>query len=141
MNLFVYGSPLNADVNTQVGAGIQMPPNSNRILLNLGIGEFLQDKVVTPVSKRLRRWQDGTELSRTGLVPEHQQRFGAPYYVVHRAHFHDSLHKLALKYGVKVQIDSQIVAYDAEAPSITLRNGEVYSADLIVAADGKNSGV
>ncbi|KAK5075318.1 hypothetical protein LTR64_001523 [Lithohypha guttulata] len=123
----------------EVGAGIQMPPNSARLLLKWGLGEYLDERVVEPTCITFRRWQNGAELSRTALVPDHRQKFGAPYYVVHRAHFHDSLHQLALKLGAKVKIASRVIEYDPETPSITLANGEVHYADLIVAADGINS--
>jgi salicylate hydroxylase len=33
--------------------------------------------------------------------------------------------------------DMQVVAYDEEGPSLTLSNGEVHKADVIIAADGE----
>ena len=38
------------------------------------------------------------------LVPDFRQNFGAPYYVVHRAHFHMALYKRALELGVDVKV-------------------------------------
>lgn len=115
-----------------------MPPNSARLLLKWGLGEFLENKVVEPTSIKFRRWQDGSEIGCTNLVPEHRTIFGAPYYVVHRAHFHDALHQLALKLGARIEINAKVQVYDAEAPSVTLLDGRIFTADLIVAADGEN---
>jgi len=84
-----------------------------------------------------RRWDNGEVIGYTKLVPDFRDNFQAPYYVVHRAHFHDALHKRALELGVEVRVNSKVVDYDLEAPSIELENGQVLSADLIVAADGK----
>ena len=33
--------------------------------------------------------------------------------------------------------EMQVVAYDEDEPSLTLSNGEVHKADVIVAADGE----
>jgi salicylate hydroxylase len=85
-----------------------------------------------------RRWRDGTKIGYTKLVPEFQENFDAPYYVIHRAHFHDALHRRALELGVKVNVASRVEKYDMEAPSVELANGETLEADLIVAADGKS---
>ena len=73
----------------------------------------------------------------TRLVPEFQENFGAPYYVVHRAHFHEAMYQLALRLGVDVKINSKVTNYNLDTPSITLVNGQTFTADLIIAADGK----
>lgn len=87
----------------------------------------------------MRRWQNGKVIGRTRLDPEFKAEFDAPYWVIHRAHFHAAMHALAVDLGVTVNLASKIVLYDVERPSITLENGEIVSADLIVAADGKLS--
>lgn len=87
---------------------------------------------------KFRRWEDGTVIGNTRLVPHFRDDFDAPYYVIHRAHLHDSLHQQALKLGVKVVINSGVQSYDPLKPSITLADGSVYEADLVVAADGEN---
>jgi salicylate hydroxylase len=84
-----------------------------------------------------RRWDNGEVIGYTKLVPDFRENFQAPYYVVHRAHFHSALHKRALELGVEVKVNSKVVDYDLEAPSVELENGQVLPADLVVAADGK----
>ena len=84
-----------------------------------------------------RRWQDGSPIGYTKLVPDFKQNFDAPYYVVHRAHFHMALYKRALELGVDVRVASRVEQYDLDAPSVELQTGEVLSADLVVAADGE----
>ena len=71
------------------------------------------------------------------MVPHFQNTFGAPYYVVHRAHFHESMQRLAKELGVKVLTASRVIKYDMKAPSLTLQDGSTFGGDLIVAADGK----
>jgi salicylate hydroxylase len=92
--------------------------------------------VVEPDNISIRRWKSGEVIGYTKLVPEFRETFGAPYYVVHRAHFHDALYRRAVELGVKVQTGAKVVDYDLGAPSITLEDGSKQTADLVVAAEG-----
>lgn len=121
---------------SKVGAGIQIPPNSTRLLLKLGLGPYLEKYVTEPESVLMRRWENGKVIGRTRLDPEFKEQFDAPYWVIHRAHFHEAMHALAVDLGVTVNLASRVVSYDVERPSITLDNGSVVPTDLIVAADG-----
>lgn len=47
------------------------------------------------------------------------------------------MYRLAQSLGVVVLLDSRVQTYDPETPSLTLDNGIVYTADLIIGADGK----
>ncbi|KAB2575665.1 FAD-dependent monooxygenase OpS4 [Lasiodiplodia theobromae] len=123
----------------EVGAGIQVPPNSARLLLSWGIQPFLQDKVIAPESITFRRWQSGESIGFTKLKPEFEDNFDAPYYVIHRAHLHDALHKLAEQSGAKILINKSVVKYDPNTPSVETDNGELFTADLVIAADGVRS--
>ena len=120
----------------KVGAGIQIPSNSSRLLLSWGVGEYLVDGAIEPQSINFRRWQDGDVISRTRLIPEFQDNFGAPYYVAHRAHLHSALHKRALDLGVLVRTASRVDHVDEETGSLTIVDGTVYHGDLVIAADG-----
>ena len=125
------------DSEIQIGAGIQIPPNSSRLLLDWGLEPFLRDHVVEPEDIHIRRWKDGTVIGYTKLKPDFRIKFHAPYYLVHRAHFHEALHGLALQYGVKIKVAHKVVDYDENVPSVTVENGMTFVADLIVAADGE----
>lgn len=120
----------------QVGAGIQIPSNSTRLLSRLGLDPYLKEYVTEPGSISFRRWQSGNVIGLTRLIPNFREQFGAPYYVIHRANFHSALHKRALDLGVTVKVASRVVGYNIEGPSIVLGDGETVSADLVVAADG-----
>lgn len=54
------------------------------------------------------------------LVPHFQNTFGAPYYMILRAHFHESMQSLAEELGVKILAASKVMEYDMDAPSVTL---------------------
>lgn len=106
-------------------------------MLEWGLEPFLRGKVIEPERMTFRRWQNGKPIGLTKLVPDFRKHFDAPYYVVHRADFHEAMHKLAVQLGVEIKVASRVTSYSAENATVDLQNGEKYSGDLVVAADGK----
>ncbi|KAH8588837.1 hypothetical protein B0O99DRAFT_746539 [Bisporella sp. PMI_857] len=123
----------------EVGAGIQIPSNSSRLLNRWGVCALLKDKAVAPQGMTFRRWENGSTIGYTKLIPDFSENFGAPYYVVHRAHFHEALHQRAIQLGVDVRVGCRVIDYDLDIPSVQLSSGALLSADLVVAADGVKS--
>ncbi|KAL2007067.1 hypothetical protein VTN00DRAFT_8505 [Thermoascus crustaceus] len=124
---------------SEIGAGVQMTPNAIRLWYSWGLGPDLLKNAALPTGLNVRRWRDGEMLSYTGLTPDFEQKFGAPYFVIHRAHIHGVLYEHALKAGVRVQVGCRVIDYDYDAPCVTLAQGERIQADLVVAVDGINS--
>ena len=122
---------------TKVGAGIQIPPNSSRILHDWGLGPRLDAVAVQLGAMIIRRWEDGKAIGFTDVGPKFRSMFHGPYYVIHRANFHEILHARAHELGVNIKLGSKVEVYDAGTPSVTLENGRLLTADLIVAADGE----
>ena len=123
-------------VNVQIGAGIQIPPNSTAILHSWGLKSALERRSVVPKAFVWRRWKDGSIIGKAKLNPEIEQRFGSPYYVTHRAHLHEVLHQGAVDLGVIVHLKKKVEDYGVEEGSVTFEDGSVVNADLVVAADG-----
>ncbi|KAF2453195.1 hypothetical protein BDY21DRAFT_388240 [Lineolata rhizophorae] len=121
----------------EVGAGIQIPPNSSRLLLKWGVK--FGNTVVQPCDINFRRWENGKIIGLTKLVPDFSRSFDAPYYVIHRSDFHKAMAQQARDLGVVIECGKRVTDYDLEAPSLTMEDGNVYKADLIVAADGVRS--
>ncbi|KAF2032573.1 FAD/NAD(P)-binding domain-containing protein [Setomelanomma holmii] len=123
----------------EVGAGIQIPPNSGRLLRRWGVMQHLEKWVVKPQGINFRRWEDGKVIGHTALGEQFQDNFEEPYYVVHRAHFHDALLQRALQLGVKIDLGCKVVQYHEAQGSVRLADGSVVQGDLVVAADGIHS--
>src|SRR5437763_5465069 len=69
----------------EAGAGIQLSPNATRVLTELGLADRLRPHVVAPEAIRVMRGSTGREIVRIPLGPKIEQRYGAPYWVIHRA--------------------------------------------------------
>jgi len=63
---------------SEVGAGIQIPPNSTKILDAYGLTPKLEQVVVKPSHINLRRYANGHAVGKTPLVPEMVDSFGFP---------------------------------------------------------------
>jgi salicylate hydroxylase len=120
----------------EVGAGIQIPSNSTRILFKLGLEPYLKPYVTSPESISFRRWQNGKVIGKTRLLPDYIDNFHAPYYVIHRADFHSALCRKAQDTGIEIRLGAKVTNYDPVLGSITLEDGTSQAGDLVVAADG-----
>ncbi len=67
-----------------IGAGIQLSPNAMHVLLGLGLGDALRPHVVSPADIRIRKASNGKDIVRVPLGSYAQQRYGAPYWMIHR---------------------------------------------------------
>lgn len=125
----------------EVGAGVQLAPNSARLLHRLGIGEWFQEVAVRPLAIEMRRWDDNSVLRRTPLDPECEQLFGAPYYTVLRADLHRSLLE-RLPEGI-VHLGLHCTEVVERAGDVVLRfaDGSSTTADVVIGADGIHSRV
>src|SRR5271163_2469557 len=68
----------------ETGAGIQLSPNAARLLIELGFGDRLQPHVVVPQAVRVLSAKNGREIVRIPLGDTAAQRYGAPYWIIHR---------------------------------------------------------
>ncbi|KAF3763332.1 FAD/NAD(P)-binding domain-containing protein [Cryphonectria parasitica EP155] len=123
----------------EVGAGIQVPPNSGILLKRWGVAQRFAKYVVQPAKMNFRRWQNGALIGVTDTSPEFSAKYGSPYYVVHRAHLHNALYQQASALGVKTMLNSKVDEYNPETATIILSDGSVFQGDLVVAADGVKS--
>jgi salicylate hydroxylase len=81
----------------ETGAGIQLSPNATRILIGLGLGDRLRPHVVSPNAVRVLGGRSGREIVRIPLGSEVTQRYGAPYWVIHRGDLQAALSEAAIQ--------------------------------------------
>lgn len=127
----------------EVGAGLQIGPNASRVLHALGLETQLREAGFEPDCAQMRHWRRGRVLNRTALGTSAVERFGAPYYHLHRADLLGVLldaagqdPRVELRTGVKIE-----AAEDAGDEAIVLMRGDSERADLVVGADGIHSNV
>lgn len=68
-----------------VGSGLQLSPNAMHVLRDLGLEEALRRHAVAPRAIRIMSARTGSALAEIPLAEHVEQRYGAPYLVIHRA--------------------------------------------------------
>ena len=125
----------------EVGAGLQMAPNASRVLKRWGLLEKALEIGVQPKHLVFRDAITGEELTRQTLGGEFEERYGAPYVVIHRSDLHQILLEACQEAGVTLVNDVlvQKVETDGDRARAYTAKGEVFEADAILAADGLKS--
>jgi salicylate hydroxylase/6-hydroxynicotinate 3-monooxygenase len=122
----------------RIGAGIQMMPNSMKVLRAIGVEDRLRRVAFAPRSHLNRIWDTG-EVTRELPMPE--SLFGAPYLCMHRSDLHDALLS-ALPAGI-IECGRKLAGLDQRAGRVvmTFADGTRAAADAVIGADGVHSRV
>ncbi len=127
----------------EIGAGISVSPNAVKALADLGLGEALRERADEPPRQRTCHFQTGAtliDIDRSDTV----QRYGAPYYQMHRADLHgllvERIRALAPE-ALSVGRTLTDLRQHHDRVELTFESGSPASADALIAADGWRSRV
>jgi salicylate hydroxylase/6-hydroxynicotinate 3-monooxygenase len=122
----------------RIGAGIQMMPNSMKVLRGVGVEDRLRAIAFAPYSHLNRDGYTG-EMMRELPMPE--SLYGAPYLCMHRADLHDAL--LSAVPAETIHLNKKLTGLDQKNGQVTLSfaDGTTAIADAVVGADGVHSTV
>lgn len=123
----------------EIGAGVQLGPNTTRILHAWGLQQALSQVAAEPDFLSVRSAHSGRELGRLPLGQQMQARYGAPYLTIHRADLHQLLHQAAAAQpGVHIQLGQgvQQLAQTSQGVSVQTDTRAEYTAPALLGADG-----
>lgn len=125
----------------EVGAGLQMAPNATRVLKRWGLLEKALEIGVQPKHLVFRDAVTGEELTRQTLGGEFEERYGAPYVVIHRSDLHRVLLEACQDAGVRLVNDVMVERVETVNGRGVAHaaGGDVYEADVVIGADGLKS--
>ena len=127
----------------EIGAAVALSANSTRELRRLGVLDQIAAVSTEPTELIYRSWQDGRRIAahpvRQGLL--YQERFGAPYFGIHRADLQRILHAALGSEGLHLGHRLQRIVDGAGCITLEFANGQSVQADLVVGADGVRSAV
>lgn len=128
----------------EIGAGIQLGANAFTALDALGAGEAARNRTVYTDSLTLMDAVDAKEIVRVETGDAYRKRFGNPYGVIHRADIHLSIFE-AVQGNPLIQFrtNTQIKQIEQSERGVTVvdQNGERYTGDAVIGADGVKSAV
>jgi salicylate hydroxylase len=125
----------------EAGAGLQLSPNATRILLDLGLGDALRPVVVAPEALEVRA-ASGRRIVRMPLGRAAEMRYGAPYWMLHRADLQAGLIAAAeVQRDISIQLDSTVEDFAPHPHGLSLRvrrGSQIVSehAAALIGADG-----
>ena len=129
----------------ETGAGIQLSPNATRTLIDLGLESRLRSHVVTPASLRVLNATTGREIVRMPLGDAAEQRYGAPYWVIHRGDLQAALAGAVTRHlAITVKLGMRVEDFVGHPNGVTVSaRGPAGLADerglALLAADGLRS--
>jgi salicylate hydroxylase len=126
----------------ELGAGVQISANGARVLFALGLEDAIRRVWCEPAGKEIRLWNTGETWKLFDLGAESVARYGAPYFMIHRADLHgvliDAVRKLAPD---AIRLDARATGFDDNGAGVTLHlaSGERVTGDALIGADGVHS--
>ena len=126
----------------EVGAGVQIGSNGSRLLIALGLREAMERVVCVPAGREFRLWSTGQRWRAFDLGESAVQRFGAPYWMVHRGDFHAVLLDAVRKADPgAIRTGNACVGFEQDGTQATvlLENGETATGDVLIGSDGVHS--
>ena len=129
----------------EVGAGLQLSANGNRVLYELGLGEALKQLSCEATGKEIRLWTSGETWKLFDLGAVSVEQYGYPYFTVYRP---DLLTVLAA--GVQalkadaIRLGARCNGFTQDDDGVTLlleQGGEqaALRGDILIGADGVHS--
>ncbi|MBD5787612.1 FAD-dependent oxidoreductase [Cellulosimicrobium terreum] len=125
----------------EIGAGLQLGPNATRILDSWGLLDAVRAVGVEPSRLVLRDAMTGADLATLDLGERFQERYGAPYVVVHRTDLHAVLLEACREAGVELVTGTTIAGVSQDDRGTVARavDGRTFAGDVTFGADGLRS--
>lgn len=130
----------------EAGAGLQISPNARRVLDRLGLSDSLSRVAFEPTALDTYQHGQSKPFFSMEFGPIMEQRFGAPYAVMHRADLADALYKASRRFA-NIDIMFGVRGWDvvSHARGVTVAideaNGQTRTtrANAFIGADGVHS--
>jgi salicylate hydroxylase len=126
----------------ELGAGVQVSANGARVLFALGLENAIRKVWCEAAGKEIRLWNTGETWKLFDLGAESVARYGAPYFMIHRADLHRALiDAVRAQRPGAIRLGSRCTGFENDGTSVTLHlaNGERVTGDALIGADGVHS--
>ena len=128
----------------EVGAGVQLSANGNRVLHELGVLDPLRAHACETTGKEIRLWNSGQTWKLFDLGTISVERYGFPYLTVYRPDLLDVLAQaVRRKKAAAIHLGCRCVGLAQQGGRVTLKleSGEETTGDALIGADGVHSRV
>jgi salicylate hydroxylase len=123
----------------EIGAGIQLGPNVDRVFDRLGVRPAMREIAFYPQNIIMMDSLSQKEVTRVQLGKKFELHFGNPYGVIHRADLHNVLLE-ACQGMTEIELHAgvEVTGYkdDGSGVTVTTSGGDGYSGAALIGADG-----
>ncbi|HEY8612855.1 MAG TPA: FAD-dependent monooxygenase, partial [Roseomonas sp.] len=125
----------------RVGAGIQQSSNALKVLRALGLEPRLRELAFQPKSWNNREWDTGAVKYELPLGSAFEERYGAPYLLMHRGDLHAAI--LSALPEACIERGKTLLELEQDGSGVSMRfaDGSTARADALIGADGVHSRV
>jgi len=130
-----------AVMDSDAGAGVQLSPNGARVLHSLGLASALEGCAFLPQGGQFRHFRSGRLIAQTALGAQVAERYGAPYYHIHRGDLHHLLlQAVKLSPNIVRHVGVSVDNFEQHGRGVEIKFSQgVQRGDLLVGADGIHS--
>jgi salicylate hydroxylase len=126
----------------EIGAGVQISANGAHALFSLGLEAALERVWCEPAGKEIRLWSTGETWKLFDLGAVSRERYGAPYFMIHRADLHRILLEAVMSAAPDcIALGMRATGFEQDENSVTLtcESGQRVTGSALIGADGVHS--
>ncbi|MCR9279406.1 MAG: FAD-dependent monooxygenase [Pseudomonadaceae bacterium] len=126
---------------SEIGAGIQLSPNCLKALFDVGLEEPLREVAFVPAGGEMRDWKSGRVIVANEFGDYLVERYGYPYFHVHRADLINVLVDAAKADGrIELHVAAAVRAVDDRGDSVHIdTDAGSFEGAALIGADGIQS--
>ena len=130
-----------ASALTEIGAAVALSANATRELQRLGVLDAVTAASTEPTELIYRTWRDGHRIASHPVRANgrYRERFGGPYYGIHRADLQRALSGALGDAGLHLGHRLTGIAERDGTMALDFANGHAHTADIVIGADGVRS--
>ena len=128
----------------EIGAGFQIGANGARVLFELGLESAIRQSWSQIDGKVVRLWNTGQTWKLFDLGPLSVERYGLPYFMMHRADLHRILAQAVTALDPRaIRLGRRAVGarVDERSATVSFADGGSATGDVLVGADGVHSAI
>ncbi|HZP78649.1 MAG TPA: FAD-dependent monooxygenase [Pseudolabrys sp.] len=111
-----------ADRLEEAGAGLQLAPNATRILIDLGLRPLIERTALVPQAIRVMSARFAREVVRIPLGAAVEARYGAPYWIMHRADLQAALAEAVRgRQEITLKLDARVEDFAVHSNGVTVQ--------------------
>jgi salicylate hydroxylase len=123
----------------EIGAGIQLGPNVDRVFDRLQVRREMRDIAFYPQNIIMMDSLTRDEVTRLPLGKSFEDYFGNPYGVIHRGDLHNVLYEACKNMAeIELHTNMEVTAYEDHSDGVTVETkaGKSFSGAALIGADG-----